>query len=47
MLSLLFIVLPITLLAAISPGPDALVVIKNSLSRGRIAGIVTALGVAL
>jgi RhtB (resistance to homoserine/threonine) family protein len=40
----------LTLVAAlmiISPGPDFAIVVKNSLTHGRIAGIYTALGIAI
>jgi threonine/homoserine/homoserine lactone efflux protein len=37
----------IGILAAVSPGPDFFIVMKNSLSFGRRIGISTALGVAL
>ncbi len=37
----------VSLLAAISPGPDFFVVVKNSLSYSRKAGFLTALGVSL
>ncbi|MEA1006584.1 MULTISPECIES: LysE family translocator [Bacillus amyloliquefaciens group] len=36
----------IGLLAALSPGPDFFIVMKNSLSKGRKYGVVTAIGVA-
>lgn len=44
---LLFSILTIHLLAVISPGPDFIVVVKNALSYGRRAGILTALGISL
>lgn len=37
----------VSLLAAISPGPDFFVVVKNSLSYSRKAGLLTSLGVSL
>ena len=37
----------ITLLAAMSPGPDMLITLRNALAKGRAAGIWTAWGVAL
>ncbi len=46
-LTLLATVLAIHFLAVASPGPDFLVVLKNSLSRSRKDGVMTALGVAL
>lgn len=36
----------VSLLAAISPGPDFVIVLKNSLSSSRKAGLMTALGVS-
>jgi RhtB (resistance to homoserine/threonine) family protein len=43
----LIAVTAITVLAAISPGPDFAVVSKNAISYGRKTGIYTALGIAL
>ena len=37
----------ISLLAAVSPGPDFFIVVKNSLSYSRKSGLMTALGVSL
>lgn len=37
----------VSLLAAISPGPDFVIVLKNSLTHSRRAGLATALGVSL
>lgn len=37
----------IHLLAAISPGPDFIFVSQQTLSRGRTAGVICALGVSL
>jgi RhtB (resistance to homoserine/threonine) family protein len=34
------------LLGAISPGPDLIVVLRQSLAKGRAAGVITALGIA-
>ncbi|MDO9795905.1 LysE family transporter [Glaesserella parasuis] len=42
-----FIITGIHILAAISPGPDFIFVSQQTLSRGRIAGLVCALGVGL
>jgi RhtB (resistance to homoserine/threonine) family protein len=46
-LSSAYAVAVISLLAAISPGPDFCIVLKNSLSHSRKAGLLTALGVSL
>jgi RhtB (resistance to homoserine/threonine) family protein len=46
-LSSLLAVAVVSLLAAISPGPDFFIVLKNSLSYSRRAGFLTACGVAL
>ena len=43
---LLFGTLAILFLAVMSPGPDFLMVLKNSLTYGRKAGIISALGIA-
>lgn len=43
----LFGIAAISLLAAISPGPDFVVVVKNSLSQSRKIGLLTSLGVGL
>lgn len=45
-MSEILILASITLLAAISPGPDMIVVLKNALRSSRL-GYMTALGVAL
>lgn len=45
-MSTLLILLPITLLAVISPGPDFIVVMKNAL-RSRASGYAATLGIAL
>ena len=41
-----FTITLIIILAAISPGPDFAMVVKNALSRNRMSGIFTALGVS-
>ncbi len=41
------IIFSLVLIAAISPGPDLLIVLRNSLGAGRASGIQTALGIAL
>ncbi len=41
-----YTVAAITMLAVISPGPDFAVILRNSISFGRKAGMVTALGIA-
>lgn len=46
-LSQLITVAVVSLVAAISPGPDFFIVLKNSLSYSRRAGLLTALGVAV
>lgn len=46
-LSNLLAVAAVSLLAAISPGPDFAIVLRNSLSYSRLAGLLTALGVSL
>lgn len=46
-LSLIFTVLLIHFLAVVSPGPDFLVAVKNSINFGRRAGVWTALGFGL
>ncbi len=46
-LSLIFSILAVHLLAVMSPGPDFVLVTKNSLSYSRKAGIYTALGIGL
>lgn len=46
-LSTLFAVAAVSLVAAISPGPDFFIVVRNSLSHSRRAGLFTALGVSL
>ncbi len=46
-LSSFFAVAVVSLLAAISPGPDFCIVLKNSLSYSRKSGLLTALGVSL
>ena len=46
-LASLFAVAIVSLLAAVSPGPDFFVVLRNSLSYSRKAGLLTALGVSL
>ncbi|MES2161600.1 MAG: LysE family transporter [Pseudomonadota bacterium] len=43
----LLVVVTITLLAVISPGPDFAMVSRNSLLRSRRAGVLTALGIGL
>lgn len=43
----LFTVISITIIVAIVPGPDFVVVTRNALTGGRLAGIMTALGIAL
>ncbi len=45
--SLIFSILGVHLLAVMSPGPDFVLVTKNSLSYSRKAGIYTALGIGL
>lgn len=47
MFSLLLTVGILHTLAAMSPGPDFLIVVKNSMSYSRITGIFTALGVSV
>ena len=46
-LSSIMAITAISLLAAISPGPDFCVIVKNSLSHSRKAGLLTALGVSI
>ena len=41
------IIFSLVLIAAISPGPDLLIVLRNSLGAGRRSGLQTALGIAL
>lgn len=41
------IIFSLVLIAAISPGPDLLIVLRNSLGAGRASGIQTAFGIAL
>ncbi len=43
----LFTVISITLIVAVVPGADFVVVTRNALNGGRLAGIMTALGIAL
>lgn len=43
----LFLIAIIILLAAISPGPDFIVVMKNAISHGKKAGLRTSLGISL
>lgn len=43
----LFTVISITIIVAIVPGPDFVVVVRNALMGGRLTGIMTALGIAL
>ncbi|GGB32708.1 lysine transporter LysE [Roseibium aquae] len=43
----LFAVISLTVVVAIVPGPDFAVVLRNALVGGRLAGIMTALGIAL
>ncbi|MDZ7823570.1 MAG: LysE family transporter [Ahrensia sp.] len=43
----LFTVISITIIVAVVPGPDFVVVTRNALTGGRLAGIMTALGIAL
>ncbi|MEP3049135.1 MAG: LysE family transporter [Roseibium sp.] len=43
----LFTVISLTVVVAIVPGPDFAVVLRNALIGGRLAGIMTALGIAL
>ena len=45
--ALYFIILSATLVAMISPGPDFLITIRNALGIGRLAGVVTAIGIGL
>ena len=45
--SLIFSILGLHLLAVMSPGPDFILVTKNSLSSSRKAGVYTALGISL
>jgi RhtB (resistance to homoserine/threonine) family protein len=41
------VILSIALVAAVSPGPDLLIVLRNALGAGRKAGLWTALGIAM
>lgn len=43
----LFTVISLTIVVAIVPGPDFAVVLRNALIGGRLAGVMTALGIAL
>lgn len=43
----LLTVISLTIIVAIMPGPDFVVVTRNAISAGRLAGIMTALGIAL
>ncbi|MFK7901420.1 MAG: LysE family transporter [Nitratireductor sp.] len=43
----LLTVITFTIMVAIVPGPDFLVVTRNAISAGRLAGIMTSLGIAL
>ena len=43
----LFTVISITIIVAIVPGPEFVVVVRNALMGGRLSGIMTALGIAL
>ena len=43
----LLTVISLTVVVAIVPGPDFAVVLRNALIGGRLAGIMTALGIAL
>lgn len=43
----LLAVISLTIVVAIVPGPDFAVVLRNALTGGRLAGIMTALGIAL
>ncbi|MEN0088323.1 MAG: LysE family transporter [Pseudomonadota bacterium] len=43
----LFTVISITIIVAIVPGPDFVVVLRNAISGGRVAGLMTAAGIAL
>ncbi|MEO0635084.1 MAG: LysE family transporter [Pseudomonadota bacterium] len=43
----LLTVISITIIAAVVPGPDFVVVLRNTISGGRMAGLMTAAGVAL
>jgi RhtB (resistance to homoserine/threonine) family protein len=43
----LFAIAVVSLVAAVSPGPDFFIVVKNSLSHSRKSGFMTALGVSL
>lgn len=43
----LLTVISITIIVAIVPGPDFVVVLRNALSGGRVAGLMTATGIAL
>jgi len=36
----------LTVLTIVTPGPDFLIVVKNSLSHSRLAGIMTAFGIS-
>ena len=41
----LLIIITITLLCMVSPGPDMIIVMKNTLQNGKSAGLKTSLGV--
>ncbi|TYC60489.1 lysine transporter LysE [Rhodobacterales bacterium] len=43
----LFTVISLTIVVAVVPGPDFAVVLRNALTGGRLAGIMTALGIAM
>ncbi|MTI44980.1 threonine/homoserine/homoserine lactone efflux protein [Roseibium hamelinense] len=43
----LFAVISLTIVVAVVPGPDFAVVLRNALVGGRLAGVMTALGIAL